>query len=100
MDQLEKAQTNLQVMRKQYEDKMSLLQTQIKNIESERDIVLKDIGRCVCVCVCVCCVCGCVCVCVCVCVGVWVWVWVWVCVCVCLIRVKKRERERVVGNEE
>ena len=59
MDQLEKAQTNLQVMRQQYEDKMSLLQTQIKNIESERDIVLKDIGQCARVV----CVCGCVWVC-------------------------------------
>ncbi|CAI8047575.1 Kinesin-like protein KIF21A [Geodia barretti] len=44
VDQLEKAQTNLHVMRQQYEEKMSLLQTQIKNIESERDKVLKDIA--------------------------------------------------------
>ena len=48
VDQLEKAQTNLHVMRQQYEEKMSLLQTQIKNIESERDKVLKDIGKWAC----------------------------------------------------
>ena len=45
MDQLEKAQRNLHVMRQQYEDKMTLLQTQIRNLESERDKVLKDIGQ-------------------------------------------------------
>ena len=45
MDQLEKAQKNLQVMRQQYEEKMSLLQTQIKSVETERDKVLKDIGQ-------------------------------------------------------
>jgi kinesin family protein 4/21/27 len=44
VDQLEKAQRNLQVMKQQYEDKMSLLQTQIRGIESERDKVLKDIS--------------------------------------------------------
>ena len=35
----------LQVMRQQYEDKMTLLQTQIRSVESERDKVLKDIGQ-------------------------------------------------------
>lgn len=44
VDQLEKAQNNFYSMKSQYEDKMQLLQHQIKSIESERDRVLKDIG--------------------------------------------------------
>ena len=43
--QLEKAQRSLYTMKQQYEDKMTLLQHQIKSIESERDKVLKDIGE-------------------------------------------------------
>ena len=45
VDQLEKAQKNLYTMKAQYEDKMKLLQHQIKSIESERDRVLKEISR-------------------------------------------------------
>lgn len=45
VDQLEKAQNNFYSMKSQYEDKMQLLQHQIKSIESERDRVLKDIGK-------------------------------------------------------
>ena len=45
VDQLEKAQRSFQTMRTQYEDKMQLLQHQIKSIESERDRVLKDMSR-------------------------------------------------------
>ena len=45
MDQLEKAQKNLLGMKQQYEDKMALLQHQIRNIEAERDKVLKDICK-------------------------------------------------------
>ncbi len=44
VDQLEKAQRNFHTMRSQYEEKMQLLQLQIKSIESERDRVLKDIS--------------------------------------------------------
>ena len=44
VDQLEKAQRSFQTMRAQYEDKMQLLQHQIKSIESERDRVLKDMS--------------------------------------------------------
>ena len=43
MDQLEKAQNSLYTMKVQYEEKVQVLQTQIKNIESERDRVLKEI---------------------------------------------------------
>ena len=45
VDQLEKAQKNLLGMKQQYEDKMALLQHQIRNIEAERDKVLKDICK-------------------------------------------------------
>lgn len=44
VDQLEKAQKNLYTMKNQYEEKMQLLQQQIKSVESERDKVLKEIG--------------------------------------------------------
>ena len=43
VDQLEKAQNSLYTMKVQYEEKVQVLQTQIKNIESERDRVLKEI---------------------------------------------------------
>jgi uncharacterized protein YfcZ (UPF0381/DUF406 family) len=45
VDQLEKAQRSFYTMKAQYEDKMQLLQQQIKAIESERDRVLKDISK-------------------------------------------------------
>ena len=45
MEQLEKAQKNLLVMKQQYEEKMTLLQQQIRSVESERDKVLKDMGE-------------------------------------------------------
>ena len=45
VEQLEKAQKNLLVMRQQYEEKMTLLQNQIHSIEAERDKVLKDICK-------------------------------------------------------
>ena len=45
VDQLEKAQKNIYSMKSQYEEKMQVLQQQIKSIESERDRVLKDIGK-------------------------------------------------------
>ncbi len=45
VDQLEKAQKNLMSMKHQYEDKMNLLQRQIKSVESERDKVLKEMGQ-------------------------------------------------------
>ena len=51
VDQLEKAQQNFYVMKTQYEDKMQLLQHQIRTIESERDRVLKDISKCDIMCV-------------------------------------------------
>ena len=44
MDQLEKTQKNLQSIKQQYEDKMQVLQQQIKTIEVERDKMLKEIG--------------------------------------------------------
>lgn len=45
VDQLEKAQRSFYTMKAQYEDKMQLLQHQIRAIESERDRVLKDISK-------------------------------------------------------
>ncbi len=45
VDQLEKAQRNIYSMKSQYEEKMQVLQHQIKAIESERDRVLKDICK-------------------------------------------------------
>ena len=45
VDQLEKAQSSLYTMKIQYEEKVHVLQTQIKNVESERDRVLKEIGK-------------------------------------------------------
>lgn len=45
VDQLEKAQNSLYSMKIQYEEKVHVLQTQIKNIESERDRVLKEMGK-------------------------------------------------------
>ena len=45
MDQLEKAQSSLYTMKVQYEEKVHVLQTQIKNIESERDKVLKEMSE-------------------------------------------------------
>ena len=46
VDQLEKAQNSLYTMKIQYEEKVHVLQTQIKNIESERDKVLKEMSKC------------------------------------------------------
>ena len=46
VDQLEKAQRNLYTMKQQYEEKMQLLQQQIRSVESERDKVLKEISKC------------------------------------------------------
>ena len=46
VDQLEKAQRNLYTMKQQYEEKMQLLQHQIRSVESERDKVLKEISKC------------------------------------------------------
>ena len=45
VDQLEKAQSSLYTMKVQYEEKVHVLQTQIKNIESERDRVLKEMSE-------------------------------------------------------
>ena len=45
VDQLEKAQSSLYTMKVQYEEKVHVLQTQIKNIESERDRVLKEMSK-------------------------------------------------------
>ncbi len=45
MDQLERSQKNFHLMRSQYEEKMTSLQHQIRNIESERDQVIKTIGN-------------------------------------------------------
>ena len=45
VDQLEKAQKNLFAMKQQYEEKMTLLQQQIHQVESERDKVLKDMSQ-------------------------------------------------------
>ena len=45
VEQLEKAQRNIYTMRTQYEDKMQVLQQQIKSTESERDRVLKDMCK-------------------------------------------------------
>ena len=44
MDQLEKTQKNLHSIKQQYEEKMQVLQQQIKSIEVERDKMLKEIG--------------------------------------------------------
>ena len=46
VDQLEKAQNSLYTMKIQYEEKVHVLQTQIKNVESERDKVLKEMSKC------------------------------------------------------
>ena len=48
VDQLEKAQSSLYTIKIQYEEKVHVLQTQIKNIESERDKVLKEMCECSC----------------------------------------------------
>ena len=45
VDQLERSQKSFQTMRTQYEDKMSLLQQQIRSVEAERDKVLKEISE-------------------------------------------------------
>ena len=45
VDQLEKTQKSLQSLRSQYEEKMLLLQTQIKTMESERDKIMKDMSE-------------------------------------------------------
>lgn len=45
VEQLEKAQRSLYTMKQQYEDKMQLLQQQIRSVEAERDKVLKDISE-------------------------------------------------------
>ncbi len=44
VDQLERSQKNFAQMRNQYEEKMTVLQTQIRSVEVERDKVLKEIG--------------------------------------------------------
>ncbi|XP_019852103.1 PREDICTED: kinesin-like protein KIF21A [Amphimedon queenslandica] len=44
VDQLEKAQRSLHSLRSQYEEKMVVLQTQIRAIESERDKIIKDLA--------------------------------------------------------
>ena len=44
VDQLEKTQKNLHSIKQQYEEKMQVLQQQIKSIEVERDKMLKEIG--------------------------------------------------------
>ena len=49
VDQLEKAQNSLYTIKVQYEEKVHVLQTQIKSIESERDKVLKEMGECSCI---------------------------------------------------
>ena len=45
VDQLEKAQNSLYTIKIQYEEKVQVLQTQIKNVESERDRVLKEMSK-------------------------------------------------------
>ena len=45
VDQLEKSQKSFHMMRGQYEEKVQLLQQQIRSIETERDKVLKDMGE-------------------------------------------------------
>ena len=45
VEQLEKAQKTLGTMKQQYEDKMKILQQQIKSTEVERDKVLKEICK-------------------------------------------------------
>ena len=45
VDQLEKAQKNLYSMKQHYKEKMSLLQQQIRSIESERDKVVKEMSK-------------------------------------------------------
>ncbi len=45
VDQLERSQKNFAQMRNQYEEKMSVLQTQIRSVEVERDKVLKEMGE-------------------------------------------------------
>lgn len=44
VDQLEKAQKSLQLMRSQYEEKMTVLQQQIRVIETERDKVIRNLS--------------------------------------------------------
>ena len=46
VEQLERSQQSLQTLRTQYEEKMTVLLQQIKATESERDRVLKEIGKC------------------------------------------------------
>lgn len=46
VDQLEKSQKNFHMMKGQYEDKVQLLQHQIRSIETERDEVLKEMCKC------------------------------------------------------
>ena len=45
VDQLEKTQKSLQSLRTQYEEKMLLLQTQIKAMETERDKIMKEMSQ-------------------------------------------------------
>ena len=45
VDQLEKALKNLYSMKQHYEEKMNLLQQQIRSIESERDKVVKEMSK-------------------------------------------------------
>ena len=49
IDQLEFAQKSMQSMKKQYEDKLVTLAQQIQRTETERDKVLKDLGKYMCV---------------------------------------------------
>ena len=44
VDHLEKAQRSLQSLRNQYEEKMTILQQQIRVVEAERDKVIKNLS--------------------------------------------------------
>ena len=45
VDQLEKSQKSLHTLRSQYEEKMIILQNQIRATETERDKIIKEMGR-------------------------------------------------------
>ncbi len=45
VDQLERSQRNFTLMKGQYEEKMTVLQQQIRSVEIERDKVLKEISK-------------------------------------------------------
>ena len=45
MKQLEKAERNLHSLRQQYEEKMMVLQHQIRTIETDRDKAIKEMGK-------------------------------------------------------